>query len=580
MTVMADKTVRPGPVRQRMKTLTQAALNADKTVEQVEDVLDGLSSTMKELNSSLAALNATVERLEGGLDHLEGTLQSLDNLAKRLIVLVAPVEAIVERIDYIVSLGETVVSPLSVTEHAVRGMRGQVAEPDRSVERGRRTAKAHPIPSPPYAEGTGLPWDVAVDDAVAAIAAARARHGDTFVVESGQDHYLFTFSPTGVESFYALTEETASKAIADYLMLRRKLPDEIFAGRRTLPGTLFRRDDVASYLANLDRALEQTTTELGPTGSVDAFDLTRRLGHRMGLASWAGPGSADGEAFERLVRAFDTLDGSDAFVHPDRMAAVAATDKRAERAALDEVTDIVAAAVDRFDAGDTDDQDLFGRIVAAWTSESPSDRLRGIALDVALIHVASMSNLAAALGWALVDLVEHPAEAERVRSGGPDVADFAQRCALESTRLAQRSIMTRTVLSPVRLDTGEVAYEVPPGWTIATLLPLLNTSAAPGLQDWDPDRWNRHRLNEQPRAALTHAGDGLRTRPPLVPGPALLPVRDDGRDHAPAARLPADAGLDVASATGPGPDRRRGPRGRTLSGQLRRRLLSNRLTSW
>ena len=37
-------------------------------------------------------------------------------------VLVAPVEAIVERIDYIVSLGETVVSPLSVTEHAVRGI--------------------------------------------------------------------------------------------------------------------------------------------------------------------------------------------------------------------------------------------------------------------------------------------------------------------------------------------------------------------------------------------------------------------------------------------------------------------------
>jgi ABC-type transporter Mla subunit MlaD len=122
MSVMADKTVRPAPVRQRMKTLTQAALNADKTVEQVEDVLDGLSSTMKELNSSLAALNATVERLEGGLDHLEGTLKSLDDLAKRLIVLVAPVEAIVERIDYIVGLGETMVSPLSVTEHAVRGI--------------------------------------------------------------------------------------------------------------------------------------------------------------------------------------------------------------------------------------------------------------------------------------------------------------------------------------------------------------------------------------------------------------------------------------------------------------------------
>ncbi|VDM88515.1 hypothetical protein MB901379_02077 [Mycobacterium basiliense] len=121
MTVMADRTGRPTPARQRMKTLTQAALNADKTVEQVEDVLDGLGKTMNDLNSSLSALNATVERLEGGLDHLEGTLSSLDDLAKRLIVLVEPVEAIVDRIDYIVSLGETVMSPLSITEHTVRG---------------------------------------------------------------------------------------------------------------------------------------------------------------------------------------------------------------------------------------------------------------------------------------------------------------------------------------------------------------------------------------------------------------------------------------------------------------------------
>jgi cytochrome P450 len=353
---------------------------------------------------------------------------------------------------------------------------------------------AYPVPAPPYAEETGLPWDVPVGNAVATIAAARARHGDTFVVESGRDRYLFTFSRTGVESFYALTEETASKAVADYLMLRRKLPDDIFAGRRTLPSTLFRRDDVVFYLANLDRALEQTSTELGSAGSVDVFDLMRRLGHRMGVASWAGPGSADAEAFECLVRALDTLDGSDAFVHPDRMAAVAATDKRAERAALDAVADTISAALGRFDAGDKDDHALFGRIVDAWTAEPEEVRLRGIALDVALIHIASMSNLAAALGWALVDLLEHPTQLARVLLGDND---FTQRCALESTRLAQRSIMTRTVLSPVHFDTGEVTYQVPGGWTIATLLPLLNTSVAPGLEQWDPDRWNRHRLTDR-----------------------------------------------------------------------------------
>ncbi|MBV8182285.1 MAG: cytochrome P450 [Mycobacterium sp.] len=372
-----------------------------------------------------------------------------------------------------------------------------------------------PVPAPPYAAGTGLPWDVSVPDAVAAIAAARARHGDTFAVHSGRDHYLFTFSPTGVESFYGLPEEKASKGVADYLMLRRKLPDEIFDGRRVLPGTLFRRDDVTGYLANLDRALEQTTAELGSSGSLDVFDLTRRLGHRMGLASWAGPGSADGEAFERLVRAFDILDGSDAFVHPDAMAAVAASNKRAERAALDEVADLIADAVRRRDSDGTDDQTLFSRIVDAWRNDLADNRIRGIAFDVALIHIASMSNLAAALGWALVDLLEHPSHLTRVAAGD---ADLAQRCALESTRLAQRSIMSRAVLSPVVLDTGEVSYQVPPGWTIATLLPLLNTSAAPGLEHWDPDRWTRHRLTDEK----------------ALPSPMLVTAFGHGRHSCPA----------------------------------------------
>lgn len=350
---------------------------------------------------------------------------------------------------------------------------------------------ANPLDVLPVADGVGLPWDVAVDDAVAAIAAARERCGDSFVVESGGDQYLFTFSPTGVESFYALAEEAASKGVADFLMLRRKLPDEVFAGRRLLPSALFRRDDVTSYLANLDRALDATEVELGESGSVDLFALTRRLGHRMGLASWAGPGCADGEAFERLVRAFDLLDGSDAFVHPDAMAAVAASGMRAERAALEEVAEVIEASLRHYDSAAEHGAGLFSRIVDAWTAEPPDVRNRGIAMDVALIHIASMSNLMAALGWALVDLIVHPDE---LRLVADDDRDLAASCALESTRLAQRSIMARTVLEPVAFDTGTGVVEVPKGWTIATLLPLLNTSSAVGLEQWDPRRWHRYRL--------------------------------------------------------------------------------------
>lgn len=345
------------------------------------------------------------------------------------------------------------------------------------------------VESLPVADGVGLPWDVETRDAVAAIASARGSHGDTFVVVSGGDRYVFTFSPTGVESFYGLPEQAASKGVADYRMLRRKLPDEIFVGRRTLPNTLFRPDDVSSYLANLDRALDYTEAELGERGEVDLFEMTRRLGHRMGLASWAGPGCADGAAFERLVVAFDALDGSDAFVHPDAMAEVAASDKRAERAALEEIVSVVKSSLAQSDSIEPDS--LFGRVAGAWAAEPTEARHRGIALDVALVHIASMSNLMAALGWALVDLIGHPGIAARVVDGD---AGLASRCALESTRLAQRSIMSRAVLSPVAFDVGDRVVEVPADWTIATLLPLLNTSAAPGLERWDPDRWNRFRL--------------------------------------------------------------------------------------
>ena len=370
-----------------------------------------------------------------------------------------------------------------------------------------------PLDVLPTAEGVGLPWDVAVDDAVAAVASARAACGDSFVLRSGGTHYLFTFSPTGVESFYALLEEAASKGVADYLMLRRKLPDEVFLGRRTLPNSLFRRDDVSSYLANLEHALDATEAELGERGSVDLFGLTRRLGHRMGLASWAGPGCANGDAFERLVTAFDTLDASDAFVHPDAMAAVAASGMREERAALDDVAAVIEDSLLQHDSGSQRDG-LFGRIVEAWASEPAEVRTRGVAMDVALIHIASMSNLMAALGWALVDLLLHPEQLDLIVGGD---RDLAQRCALESTRLAQRSIMARAVLEPVAFDTGDGIVDVPAGWTIATLLPLLNTSVAPGLRQWDPDRWHRHRLADQRELAspmlVTAFGHGRHSCP-------------------------------------------------------------------
>jgi cytochrome P450 len=370
-------------------------------------------------------------------------------------------------------------------------------------------------PMPPIA-ATALPWDRELADPVAAIADARAACGDTFVVE-GPDHpTLFLFSPEGVRSFYALPEAVASKGVADWTMLRRKLPDELFLGRRTMPHELFGRDDVRAHLAQLDAAIDVAFEELGDEGTVEVFAFTRRLGHRMGLAAWAGEAPSRDARFDDLVHALDELDGSAAFVHPEAMAAVAASGKQAELAAMARVETLIATTVLARDAlaPTARPHDLFARVMEHWADVDEPSRTIGIARDVILVHLASMSNLFAASGWMLGQLVLHPDVLARVQAGAPDLLE---RCALESTRLGQRSVMLRAVLAPCEVHDGRRSYLVAPGAQIATLVPLTNTTAAPGLEGYDPDRWHRRRLRAEAtlpaRELVTTFGHGEHTCP-------------------------------------------------------------------
>jgi len=144
------------------------------------------------------------------------------------------------------------------------------------------------VPMAPRADIT-FPWDgPGAPDPVVALTEARASLGDTFVVDSGPDRYLFVFSADGVRAFYAIEEAVASKGLADYRMLRRKLPNELFATRRTFAHDLFGAQDVEGYLGHLDTAIERQIEELGDTGTFDVFVLARRLGHRLGLGCWMG----------------------------------------------------------------------------------------------------------------------------------------------------------------------------------------------------------------------------------------------------------------------------------------------------
>lgn len=79
--------------------------------------------------------------------------------------------------------------------------------------------------------------------------------------------------------------------------------------------------------------------------------------------------------------------------------------------------------------------------------------------------------------------------------------------------------MARYVTQPTTLDTGDTTHRVSPGVTIATLLPLTNTTAGPGLDTWDPHRWNRRRLADTSMLSapelVTIFGHGRHTCPAL-----------------------------------------------------------------
>jgi cytochrome P450 len=349
----------------------------------------------------------------------------------------------------------------------------------------------------PPAAAITFPWDdPAAPDPVEALAAARAELGDTFVVDSGADRYLFVFSPLALSNFYAVAERVASKGLADYRMLLRKLPDELFLGRRTYAHDLFGAQEVEGYLDHLDLAVERQLTELGEAGTFDAFALARRLGHRLALGCWMGDDAAAPPGLDALIADLECLDGAQAFVHPELMAGRDATSKTIEREALARIEDVVARRL----AAPGGDDGFLGEIARRWDDVADAERVTGVTGDVVLLHVATMTNLFAALGWTLCLVLLDPGVRTRVERTARDAdgADrgYLDRCALEAIRIGQRSIMLRSVLKPHELDDGRTRFRLDPGVLLATMLPLTNTTALPGRAGFDPDRWAGRRLRD------------------------------------------------------------------------------------
>ena len=142
------------------------------------------------------------------------------------------------------------------------------------------------------------------------------------------------------------------------------------------------------------------------------------------------------------------------------MHAVASADKQAERAALARFE----VAVGEILGDPTRERGGFlDEIERRWSDTHEPERTQGIARDIVLLHIATMTNLFAALGWTLAQLALHPDVLARVVRRATRA--LLERCALESTRIGQCSVMSRTVLNEIEIDDGTTRYRLAPGVT-------------------------------------------------------------------------------------------------------------------
>ena len=114
-----DKVPSRSPVN-RIRTLATAALTADEKVDQLEALLQTMTT-------ALTGMESTMRYTEETLRQFNESLIEIDKLSPRLIGLVDRMEAMVARVERIIDIAEMGTGPLTAADSAVRGVVGAIA---------------------------------------------------------------------------------------------------------------------------------------------------------------------------------------------------------------------------------------------------------------------------------------------------------------------------------------------------------------------------------------------------------------------------------------------------------------------
>jgi cytochrome P450 len=373
-------------------------------------------------------------------------------------------------------------------------------------------------PAPPTAHG-GLPLAGPVvpflANPTAFLTAQRARLGDTFLLRVAGFTLFCVFGPVGLRSLYALPEDEASFGEATRTLLGLKLPPELQAGDLAIFQHLFNRERMDGYLAHIEAAADDTIAELGDAGTFEIFATAKRLVPRIGFRCWAGREAARAPYFDALVACFERIDPEQAFVSPASLLWTVVTRKAPERRALRRAAGLLADIWTSRTRERRREDDLLAKLHELFAADADAARHERVAKNVMILHLASLANLYASLGWTLVNLLLHPAHRAAVdaeaaalaaRYEGGHLRDqralaemtLLESCAMESIRLAQRSITLRKVMRPCRMETDQGTFALAPGVYVTTLL-SVNNRAYDTLDAFDPAHYERGRLADRVR---------------------------------------------------------------------------------